>query len=311
MRTRRSKNPKTRKSKNPVEGCELGAAHREEQARERAHNALDHLRVIVEGADLTYLYRKFFPAEFARETLDYGSANSLMLFYERFSRLVGERLFPVHGFLDFDHSYDDPAYELSHMHVCMLKNWHCFDRVNLDGPEDLHIVEKLVILGSNAWNHFDSTTQADPVFRAVDFRKPADHKFDLDLLRMACKEEKGPIGGLGLAAAAILGDTGNVWLDLSHEEYAMSELPTWTEGQIKFLAKEFTEYKRLRKEIRAFFDWANSPNKVERVKRLLRGCWVPKDEERVRVRAQRFAGDPRPFAEALGAPLVETLGGLV
>jgi hypothetical protein len=292
---------KKAKRKPPTEGCALGAAHREERARERAYEALQHLRVIVEGADLTPLYRKFFPEEFAREAPDYGSVNSLMLYYDRFSRLVGERLFPVAGFLEYDEAYDEPGYALSQMHVCMLRNWLFDNRVHFDGPESLHIVERLVILGAGVEKHFDSITQADPVFRDADFRKPAGHKFDSDLLRLACKEEKGMLGRLGLVADAILGGTGNVWLDLSEEEYAMSELPTWTEAEIKFLTRQFAEYKRMSKEIREFFHWCDSANKVERVKRLLRGCWVREDEERVRVRAT-----PAP-----GRPLVETLGGLI
>jgi hypothetical protein len=296
MRTRKSKKAKR---KPPAEGCALGVAHREERARERAYEALQHLRVIAEGADLTALYRKFFPEEFAREAPDYGSVNSLMLYYDSFSRLVGERLFPVAGFLEFDEACDEPAYALSHMHVCMLRNWLCFNRVEFDGPESLHIVEKLVILASDVRRLFDSITQADPVFRDADFRKPAGHKFDSDLLRLACKEEKGMASRLGLVADAILGVTGNVWLDLSEEEYAMSELPTWTEAEIKFLAREFAEYKRMNKEIREFFAWCDSPNKVERVKRLLRSAWVREEEERVRA-------TPSP-----GRPLVETLGGLL
>lgn len=306
MRTRKSKKAK----KKPLtEGCAIGAAHREEKVLERAYEALQHLRVIAEGADLTDLYRKFFPEEFAREAPDYGSVNALMLYYDRFARLVGERLFPVEGFLEYGEAYDEPAYALSRMPVCMLRNWLFDNRVHFDGTESLHIVEKLVVFGPDAWNHLDSTTQTDPIFRAVDFRKPAGHKFDSDLLRLACKQQKGMLSRLGLVVDAILGGTGNIWLDLSEEEYGMSDLPTWTEAEIKFLAREFAEYKRMSKQIREFFAWCDSPNKVERVKRLLRGCWVPKNEERVRVRAQRFAGDPGPFAEALGAPLVETLGG--
>jgi hypothetical protein len=273
MRIQKSKKAKRR---SPAEGCALGAAHREERATERAYEALQHLRVIAEGADLTALYRKFFPEEFARETPDYGSVKALMLYYDRFARLVNERFFPVCGFLEFDAAYDEPEYALSHMHPVMINNWLWTNRVEYGyGPEGLHIVEKLVV----------SATDTDQVFHDVDFRRPAGHEFRRSLLNDACQEEKGRIRSLGLVADAILGDTGNVWLDLSEEEYAMSELPTWTEEQIKALAEEFAEAKRMHKEIREFFHWCDSPGKVERVKRLLRGCWVPENGERVRVLA--------------------------
>jgi hypothetical protein len=245
--------------------------------------------VISEGADLTDLYRKFFPEEFALEAPDYGSVNALMLYYDRFARLVGDRLFPVAGFLEFDSAYDEPEYALSHMHVCTIHNWLFTNRAQFCDLEGLHIVEKLVV----------SATDTDQVFRDVDFRRPVGHEFRLSLLGDACREEKGRISSLGLVADAILGNTGNVWLDLSEEEYAMSELPTWTEDQVKFLAEEYAEAKRMHKEIREFFHWCDSPGKVERVKRLLRGCWVPENGERARVCATP------------ASTLVQSLGGLL
>jgi hypothetical protein len=174
------------------------------------------------------------------------------------------------------------------MHLPMIHNWLWVNREQYCLPEDLHVVEKLIV---SAW-------ESEKVFPDVDFRRPAGHVFQLSMLHAACEEEKGVVSRLGLVADAVVGITGNCWLDVSEEEYAMSEHPEWTEEQVRYLAKEYAEAKRLNKGIAEFFRWCDSPGKVERVKRLLRGCWV-REGERVRVKAKP------------ARTLVETLGGLL
>jgi len=281
MRTQKSKKAKR---KPPAERC----VARAERVKEQALGALEHLRLIQHGAHITELYRKFFPEEFARDLPNYGDARELLGHYDRFATLVHERLFPVYTFSDNELVYSEPESILHTMQVVSLNNWLWYDRGQYLGPEDLHVVEKLV---ASAADH-------EHLFPDVNFRLPAGHRFSLPLLNDACLEEKGRVSSLGLVAEAVLGGTGNVWLDISEEEYWAAEQPEWTEEQIKFLAGEFAEAKRMMKEIRKFFDWCDSPGKVERVKRLLRGCWV-REGERVKVRAT-----PAPT-------LVESLGGLL
>jgi hypothetical protein len=71
-------------------------------------NALQHLRLIQNGAHITDLYWKFFPEEFAKDPPDYSDGWKLMGFYDRFARLVDARLFPVYEFSDSDLAYEEP-----------------------------------------------------------------------------------------------------------------------------------------------------------------------------------------------------------
>jgi hypothetical protein len=271
---------------------------RTRQEREGAFNALQHLRMIQNGSHITGLYRKFFPEEFAKDPPDYSDGWKLMGFYDRFTRLVDARLFPVYEFSESDMAYEEPDYCLDHMHLAMINNWlwvnHEQDYRYTGFQDHLHIVQKLVV----------SSVESEPVFPDVDFRLPAGYKFRLPRLHRLCRKEKGMLGRLGLVADAILGATNNCWLDVSEEEYAMAEMPRWTEEQIRYLAREYKEAKFLNKGIKEFFIWCDSANKVESVKRLLRGSWVrQEDEERLRVRALLRERPPQALVEVLGGVL--------
>jgi hypothetical protein len=293
MRTRKSK--KTRKKPAHIRAAEE-AQSRAQKEREGSFNALQHLRMIKNGSHITELYRKFFPEEFAKDPPDYSDCWKLMGFYDRFTELVDARLFPVYEFSESDMAYEEPDYCLCHMHLPMINNWlwaNQEDDYRYTGFQDhLHIVQKLVV----------SAVESVPMFPDVDFRLPAGCKFRLPRLHRLCRSEKGMIARLGLVADAILGATNNCWLDVSEGEYAMAEMPPWTEEQIRYLAREYKEAKFLNKGIKEFFIWCDSANKVERVKRLLRGAQVSEKEEQERIRV-RVARRSRPLVETLGGVL--------
>ncbi|HKQ91332.1 MAG TPA: hypothetical protein VJZ77_11635, partial [Blastocatellia bacterium] len=248
--------------------------------------------MIKNGSHIAELYQKFFPEELAKDAPDYSDGWKLMGFYDRFARLVDARLFPVHEFSESDMAYEEPDYCLCHMQLCMIDNWLWANRGQFCDPDDLHIVEKLVV----------SALQHEPLLPDVDFRLPVGYKFRLPRLHRLCRSEKGMIARLGLVADAILGNTNNCWLDVSEEEYAMSEMPEWGEDQMRYLAREYAEAKFLNKGIKEFFIWCDSANKVERVKRLLRGAQISEKEEQERIRVR---------VAMLSRPLVETLGGVL
>jgi hypothetical protein len=269
---------------------------RAERERGKVHDALQHLGMIRQGVHITELYAKFFPEEFAKDAPDYGDPWKLLAFYDRFARLVDQKLFPLYPFSETDMAYEEPEYYFHNIPLEFMENWLWVNqeaayRYYGGHGAHLHIVEKLVVSASDEKQVFDD----------VDFRLPARHKFRLPRLHKACREQKGMIGRLGLVADAILGNTNNCWLDITEEEYHSCEMPTWSEEQVKFLTREWAEAQFLNKGIKEFFDWCDSANKVERVKRLLRLAWIRKeDEERIRVRAL--------LRERPGRPLVETLG---
>jgi len=292
MRTRKAK--KTRRKPAHIRAAEQ-AQRRKLQEREGAFSALQHLRMIKNGSHIPELYRKFFPNEFAKDQPDYSDAWKLMAFYDGFARLVDDRLFPVYEFSESDMAYEEPDYCLCHMHLQMINNWLWANQENdyryTGFGDHLHVVQKLVV----------SAVESVPMFPDVDFRLPAGYKFRLPRLHRLCRSEKGMIARLGLVADAVLGNTNNCWLDVSEEEYAMAEMPSWTEEQIRYLARQYKEAKFLSKGINEFFNWCDSANKVERVKRLLRGAQVSEKEEQERIRVR----------VSTGRPLVETLGGVL
>jgi hypothetical protein len=298
MRTQKSKSPKRKPA-------HIRAAEKErkraEEARGEAHNAIHYLGMIRSGAHIAELYAKFFPKEFAQDQPDYGDPWTLMGFYDRFTRLVDQKLFPVDPYSDIDMAYEEPEFHLRRIPVGFVRNWLWANQAEdfrYTGHDDhLHIVEKLVV----------SATDKDQAFHDVDFRLPAGYKFRLPRLHRLCREEKGMIGRLGLVADAILGNTNNVWLDVTDEEYHCCEMPEWTEEQVRFLAREWKEAKFLTKGIGQFFDWCDSERKVERVKRLLRGAQVPEKEEQERIRVRALGS----LAALTPQPLVVTLGGLI
>ena len=297
MRTQKAKSPKRKPAH--VRAAEK-ERKRKEEARSEAYSALHHLGMIRSGANIAELYAKFFPKEFAQDPPDYGDPWMLMRFYDRFTRLVDQELFPVDPFSDIDMAWEEPEFHLRRIPIGYVRNWLWANQeqdYRYTGHDDhLHVVEKLVV----------SATDKELAFHNVDFRLPAGYKFRLPRLHRLCREEKGMIARLGLVADAILGNTNNVWLDVTDEEYHCCEMPEWTEAQVRFLAREWKEAKFLSKGIEGFFDWCDSERKVERVKLLLRGAQVREDEEVERVRVRQLGR----LAALTPQPLVVTLGGL-
>ena len=279
MRNRKSKKAKKRL---PTEGCGPEAGRRDKKAA--ARDAALHLRLIQHGTHIVELYKKFFPEEFARDGVDYGSFEGVLGSYDRFTELVDNRLFPVHCFSAYDMVWEDTEGALLTMCLC----YHSFapflwyNRGQRDDPT--FPVERLIVSAAG--------------YGDAELRPPTGCRFSSEKLQEVCWKQKGVVSRLWLAAMALLGGTGNVWLDVTEEEYWQAEPPEWSEGAIEFLAKEFKEANRVGDQVNEFFAWVgHDPERLEQVKRLLRRAQLP-EKQRARV-----AGDPRPFAEALGALL--------
>lgn len=278
MRTQKSKK---RKSPPPQEA---GRRNNWEKARINAREAALHLRLIQHGTHIVEMYRKFFPEEFTRDGVDYVSAGRLLASYDRFAELVDERLFPVHSFGSNDLLYEEPEGALFTMCLC----YHSFAPFlwynRGERGDQMFPVERLIVSAAG--------------YGDTELRPPGGCRFSSEKLQEVCWKQKGIVSRLWLAAMALLGGTGNVWLDVTEEEYWQAEPPEWSEGQVEWLAGEFEEAKRMSDDVNGFFAWVgNDPERIEQVKRLLRRAQVPDTPVRARVRA---AGDPTPLAEALG-----------
>src|SRR5262245_31226210 len=279
----RKKYKKTKKP--PKEGCVTPEIS---PARRGAEEAIFHLRMIQHGAHIVELYRSCFPSEFREHGIDYTSGKSVLDSYDRFTHLVDKYLFPVWPFSALGGIFDEPAYCLETMSICLYGGNYFFWERMQDLP-DLPIVEKLIVNAYGEGARFDE----------VDFAPPGDEIiFDWNLLRQACEREKGQLALLPLAAEAVLGQTGNFWLDMTEEMYYQAEEPEWNETNIDYFASEWIEAKDMKKDVERFFEWVGcNYTRVEKVKRLLRKAWRPmKQTARVRTHS--------------GKPLVETLGGV-
>jgi hypothetical protein len=250
-----------------------------------ADGAIYHLRLITSGTQIVDLYKKFFPKEFARERVDYSSPERLIEFYDRFVNLVGERLFPVFDYSSSFSIYEDPTYVLQQIPICALGAYVWVNQ--MDGLSDLRLAQKLVVNATESY-----------YFEEIEFRIPQEHEFRWDRLAAACEKERGLFASCGeIAMRALLGESGNVWIDVSEKEiHAGGEDPYWSEEEVKWLADEFTEARSIKRRAEKFFVWVgNDPKRIERLKRVLRQAWKPK-QERLRVRTHS------------GRPLVATGG---
>ena len=279
------KKAKKSKKQPPQEGC--GLCGRPTEARVGALDAIFHLRLIQGGGHIVELYKQCFPMEYRQHGIDYTSAPGLLASYDRFTQLVDEHLFPVWSFSDLGALYEDPGYCLETMAICVQYNYHYWDR--MQNLEEMPLVEKLIVNAHGESAPFDD----------VDFVLPRKgFIFDWQLLGDACAREKGALALLPRAAEAVLGQTGNFWLDMTEEEFYQVEAPDWNETNIHFFNAEWIQAKEIKKDIDRFFSWVGcNYTRVEKVKRLLRKAWRP-IEQRPRVRTHS------------GKPLVDVLGGV-
>jgi hypothetical protein len=239
--------------------------------------------MIQHGAHIVELYKKFFPEEFARDGVDYTSFEGLLGSYDRFTELVDSRLFPVHAFSASDLIYEEPI-ALYQMSICFhsFAPFLWYDRAHRDGLT--FPVERLIVSAAG--------------YGDTELRPPNDYRFSSEKLQELSWKQKGIASRLWLAAMALLGGTGNCWLDFNEEEYWQAEEPEWSEAQVVFLAKEFKEAQRISDQVNEYFAWVgHDPERLQQVRRLLRFAQVPEKQR------ARYAGDPRPLAEALGVIL--------
>src|SRR5262245_12906 len=274
MRTQKSKK---RKKRRQAHGFLPEVGRQDKKAK--VEEAALHLRMIQHGGHIVELYKKFFPEEFARDGIDYASFEGLLGSYDRFAELVDSRLFPVHAFSASDLIWDEPI-ALYSMNICFhsFAPFLWYNRGQRDDPT--FPVERLIVSASG--------------YGDTELRPPDGCRFSSEKLQEISWKQKGIASRLWLAAMALLGGTGNCWLDVTEDEYWQAEEPEWSDGQVEFLAKEFKEAERVAGQVNEYFAWVgHDPERLEQVRRLLRRAQVP---EKQRV---RYAGDPRPFAEAL------------
>jgi hypothetical protein len=281
---------KIKKSKEPLplEGCAVpaltdlimgsrGVPRKKTNAKIDAREAALHLRLIQHGHHIVEMYRKLFPEEVASKGIDYRSVERLLSSYDDFAWLVDARLFPVHDFSGNDLMWEEPESALYTMHLC----YHSFERfLFFERDGDLSRVERLIV---SAAGH-----------GGPELRPPEGYRFSSEKLQELSWKRKGIISRLWLAAMALLGGTGNDWLDCDEESFYQSEPLEWTEGQVEWLAKEFKEAQRISKEVNEFLAWVgNDQERLLQVTEILRKAQIP--DKPIKVKTQR------------GKPLAETL----
>ena len=254
MRTQKSKKSKRRPPERPP-----------------ADEALLHLRLIQHGTHIVEMFKKFFPAEFKAEGVDYSSCHTLLASYDCFADLVDAKLFPVHNFSSNDLIYEEPEGCLDTMHICL----HSFPNMlwyeNFGNFRSFGLVERMIVSAAGY-----------ETFPDVDLRLPKDWRFSTEKLQEACWKEQGMVSRLWLAAVAVLGGTGNCWLDCTEDEYYQAEPPDWGETQIEWLAAEYEEAQRIKKDVEQFFAWVDRPSRVATIRGLLqRAQYVDKPRARV------------------------------
>src|SRR5262249_29167000 len=170
--------------------------------------AVFHLRLIHQGTHLVDLYQKFFPKQFRKDRIDYGTAESVLAGYSRFTELVDRHLFPVWELEWTDLMWEDPGYGLSMIPLyCVSNTW--FDRME----EGLSILEKTIVSGAGLAE-----------FRDIEFRMPKTHKLDhFGVLPALCKRLKGPMRRLPEMVDIVLCGTMNPFIDCSQEEFYQGE----------------------------------------------------------------------------------------
>lgn len=244
--------------------------------RHLVQEAILHLRLIQQGQHLVDLYQKFFPKEFKKDRIDYSTDNSVLAAYCRFTALVHARLFPVCSYDEMDMLWEDPGSLLESIPLwCTSNTW-------LDRDEDqLSLLEKTIVSAAG----FSE-------FQGVALRCPKTHCLDLDELVMRCV--KGPMKRLPFAVEVVLCGTRNPFIDIDEELWCQAEMPDWHEENMRGLAKDWAEAKRIKRDYAKFEAWALArPERMQRIEWLLKASWVPK--ERPRVRTQVFT--PTPLAE--------------
>lgn len=227
------------------------------------------MEYLLVGIELLPLYQHFFPRDYQRQKINFGSGESVRDAIFRFSELVDSYLFPIWPFdcLDFIEEISNLAVDIP-----IKGSGFALDDREVDGK----------------------TTALDDLFQQ--YSSATSHEWQLfdDELQEACKRRRDPLRWLHTARSVCLGYTGNWYIDVDEQLMAeAAEFPSWSLQTVKYLAEDFREAQKLMKRYERFTQWVLAkPERMRQAEKLLKAHYRPRGQ-RIRV--------------TTGAPLVEVL----
>jgi hypothetical protein len=174
----------------------------------------------------------------------------------RLAELVNQHCFPVHGGEFWDEEESGWWNEI-------LIDF--YGRVPVFERDDLSVLEKLVVDERySQWR--ENETYGERVARV-------------------CEHEAKPWQGFRHFVELVTCDTGNLWLDLTDEEVAGSEMPTWSLETVKFLTAEYRAAEKRIKQASRFERWVLArPSRLAYARMLLERTLEERTLARIRTR---------------------------
>lgn len=265
------------------------------QSRSTGVRDLVHsLRRVSEVLTLLALYRKYFPAEFGSELLNWWQPDTLYRACSNFIWKVDSRLFPVRD--SFDWMEAEEA-DLGDIYIYEpFPHWS-------EDPESLN--NPLLLAMLQALGYVDETGRESDVTV-----HPWRSGFDWNKLRRECATLKPKVlRDLPVAVSFVEKASGNIWVDITEEEliYA-SDWPAWSEENIEWLRKDWQEALKIKAAFDRLQTWAGGrQDRLDRIKRLIAAALIQREQTRVRVTTGGALYDSEQDIR-VGAPLVEVLG---
>jgi hypothetical protein len=198
-----------------------------------AREALERLSTLADTGRILWLYRKYFPREYARSTASPEipvSSDGETGYSEKekeFLSLVDQRLFPLPDF------FDDTRYDMVPIYPQGI-SW----------DEDLEyltlpIQAAMTLFMDESWTHWHEWLPSN--------LRPRTGPLDWTKFERQCRRAGGLKARLPLLAQFVSHNTGNLWLDVDWESGVQDF--TWKEEDIQWLIKEWRSAKRFMRKL--------------------------------------------------------------
>jgi hypothetical protein len=208
--------------------------HCRRQSTEAAEAAIEYLDRLRSSTSILNLYRRMFPALFRASTASMFSSDSRWSEHTaregEFLRLISRRFFPIPGDDRIDFFDEQQRFETIPVTPLQGDSW-CCSEFELDQLRSCYFISFGLFAAGEYWPYVVerySLTESDP--------RPTEN-VDYNRLRAILKEERTPLKHLVLAVEMIHYETGNIWLDYSFCQPALSL--DWTVENVRSLAGEY------------------------------------------------------------------------
>jgi hypothetical protein len=226
--------------------------------------AIDSLNSIHACVNMAWLFKKYFPKEFAARRISWLERPTIFDACSEFMDLVAKHLFPCHNTTD-NWQDEEEEYVFGGINFfAPFPDWYEEEGRNLTDLEAMILLSigKIIMVNGEYENANENDVQ-----------------IDMGALALLCENTHEPLCHLPEAVKFTFKETGNTWVDASQEMLNECwDWPAWSVKNIEWLRKDWIEAEGICARFRKLNEWIGKKKNRAKAEYLLAGAILPRDQ---------------------------------